>query len=689
MNLPDMTLIKHGVDRLAFLFGSSPQDSLDGLDGRDSLDRVDHLDWELWLLSFLVVVLLLLAFILNHIPGLLGSVQDVLKPAELEVYVDGLAVLVLLFCVYVIQKHRQLAHIRRDLILTQVEQAGLIRRLDVIEGLFEVSSAVCDQTGVDGDLDAILERLKVRTEADRVLLWLVDPTTEELVLASVAGVSDLSPGKRLAIGAGLPGRVTTTREPLLINRPEAMDTPDREQDGEGVSYATALVPMLMEGSLRGVLEVASVSPERLFTDSELRLFQVFGNSVASAVGRNQLIGELRQSLRRNEETHLQLIQAEKLAGLGELMAGISHELNNPLSVVVGHTELLLMDEETDARTRERLEKMNIEALRAKRLIENLLRVARGEGTPRQQADFNEVISQSLTLLQYQLNLDGIELEIDLADALPPTVLDPFQIQQLVFNLVNNARQAMLGVESDNRSLYVRTDRLDSGPEGWKRSTPVVYLQIRDSGPGIPDGIRNRIFDPFFTTRDTDGGTGLGLSICYRIVQEHGGMIAADSHPEGGAEFQVWLPVQAAEGSAIDESGVHHDPTALPVERGTVLIVDDEPGVREVLSEVFELLGHTVRVAGNGKEALDLIDTEDPPDAIVLDLKMPVMDGQECYRKIRDKDPGIAARVLFLTGDIISNDARSFLKESGQPYMSKPFIFQDIKEQVEELIRGPS
>lgn len=654
--------------------------------GAPTLEDVDRLDWELWLLSFLVILLLLLAYVLNHSPELLGDFEYVLKPLELEVYVDGLAVLVLLFCLYVIQKHRQLNRARCEILLGQIEQESLARRLSVIECLFEVSSAAGEVVGKGEPLGEILESLRREMRADCACFWLSDPDRRRLELNAVAGESARKPGERIAFGSSFAGWVAERCEPLLLSEPIDFEAFTDLADTERRIASALLVPLVVEGLTHGVLGVEARSGNRTFTLGDRKLLQIFAGSLAAALAKNLLIEQLKESLQRVQEAQMQLIQTEKLASLGEMLAGISHELNNPLSVVVGHSELLLRSEDVGPETRERLEKMSQEAMRAKRLLENLLRIAREDGSPREPADMNEVVRQSVGMLHYQLNLDGIEAEMNLADELPATVLDTFGVQQLIFNIINNSRQAMRAVPAGQRHLYIRTEYLEEGTGAKEGPKPAVYLEIRDTGPGIPESDLSRVFDPFFTTKDMREGTGLGLSICYRTVQEHGGAIEVGNHPDGGALFSIWLPVDLEAklpGKKPEPAGPRE---SAPLEPGTVLIVDDEVRVREVLEEVFTLLGHTVISAGNGKEALERIEEGDPPDAIVLDLKMPVMSGQECYEEIVKRSPRLAGRVLFLTGDTLSREARRFLADSDRPYLSKPFTFNELRDHVEALMR---
>lgn len=659
------------MDRaLAPTLGESPR----------NLDDVDRMDWELWLLVTLVLLCLLITFILNHAPGLLPPVEQVLKPADLEIYVDGLTVLVLLFCLYVIQKHRQLRETRSNLVKSEIEKEGLYQRFSIIELLYGISEEITSGNETHDIYQNLLEKVRLIMDADLATLYFLDSDSEELVLEGYADTGDTTLPERIQLGEGIAGLVARNMEPLLINHPFEETALEDIADVEKSLKSAVYIPLIVEGEVWGVMGVGVRSSRTAYTSADLKLMHIFGNSMAMFTSKNNLILQLQESLRKNRETQLQLIQTEKLAGLGELMAGISHELNNPLSVILGNTDLLLR-EDLEEEMHQRLEKMSQEALRAKELVENLLKAARGEETFGEEVDLNEVVEQSLSLLRYQVSLDDVKVETDLADALPPSVLDPFQIQQLIFNLVNNARQAMLSTERDNRVVSVLTELLEEDPVDGHGPVPAVHLQVRDTGSGIPEEYLDRIFDPFFTTKEIGSGTGLGLSICFRIVKELGGRITAGNNTDGGAVIDIWLPV--SESSTEEKIGDESEKVSpsVPARPGSVLIVDDEENILDLIGEILAEDGHTVVNARNGREALDVLREIDPPNAIVLDLKMPVMDGQSLFLELKDRRPELADRVLFLTGDTMSREARSFLENVNRPYMSKPFSNNKLREMV--------
>ncbi|MFO7768193.1 MAG: ATP-binding protein [bacterium] len=651
------------------------------------LEEVDRMDWELWLLVVLVLLMLALAFLLNHFPELIGSGRTAMMAPELETYLDGFAVIVLFFTIYVIQKHRQLVETRRRLMRARIDQEGLSHRLELIEVLFGVSSTVTSRAGTQRSFEDVLDHLREVMGGEHAVLWRWEEDPGDLVLVGHRG-GEGRPGDHIPEGAGYAGWVARHGKNLLLDT-----STDRGRFGdldslEERAASGIYVPLVADERLLGVLAVITERKGRSFSSADLKLVQIFGNSLAAAMSNDRLITRLRESLRRNEEVQMQLLQTEKLAALGELMAGISHELNNPLSVVTGQAELLL-EEDPGEEVRERLETMLQEAARARKLVENLLRTARGDRAPREELDINDLVRQSLDLMRFQLEQEGVDCILELQEGLPETALDPFEFQQLIFNLVNNARQAMSGQDRPSR-LIVTTRFAEEGGANADVRGPALHLTIRDTGPGIPTERVGRIFEPFYTTKDRGEGTGLGLSICHRIVRGHGGRIEAANHGEGGARLDVWLPLQqGGERAAGEEPLRAGPPPAGPPVQGEVLVVDDERRIQELLEETLGLVGHRVRSVSDGHEALTLLEEGYDPDVIVLDLKMPVMDGEALFQRIQQDHPRLVSRVLFLTGDVLSRSAREFLEGAGRPYMSKPFQLRALREAVESVLRGDS
>jgi PAS domain S-box-containing protein len=374
--------------------------------------------------------------------------------------------------------------------------------------------------------------------------------------------------------------------------------------------------------------------------------------------------------KRTEEA---LRQSEKLTSLGQLLAGVAHELNNPLSVIVGHAALLRRHLATGP-AMDRVEKIATAAERCDRIVANFLAVARQRVPERRATDLNRVLRDAVDLLAYQLNVDNVAIAFELAADLPPVWADRQQIHQVVVNLLVNAQHAMRATEGPRRLTL--TSRYD-------RQRRRASFSVADTGPGVPVALRHRIFEPFFTTKPVDMGTGLGLSISRGIVEAHQGSIEVESPPGGGATFVVELPL-SGQGQVAErrEPGA----TAETIRGKRILVVDDEPMVAEILIEILAEDGHRVEVAPNGTVALEKLEAQ-RFDLIISDVKMPILDGQGLYRALALHDPGLRQRFVFLTGDTLSAETREFIEMTGAPTLDKPFDAEVVRRVVQEALRA--
>jgi len=352
----------------------------------------------------------------------------------------------------------------------------------------------------------------------------------------------------------------------------------------------------------------------------------------------------------------QLVQREKLAALGELLAGVAHELNNPLSVVMGHA--MLLQKTTDPAVQARGRKLSEAAARCARIVKNFLALARQHPPERDRLDLNAIVREVVELLAYQLRVDDVTVALDLSDSLPLLWADPHQLRQVLVNLINNAHHAVRETPASRRISI--TSRFDPERE-------MLCLEITDSGRGIAPEVEARIFEPFFTTKPVGHGTGLGLPICRGIVESHGGSFEVEGRPGLGALFRAWLP-RGEPPAAMRQAH------AEPVRKGqgeAVLVVDDEPEVASLLAEMLSGAGYRVDTAENGRVAATKL-AEKAYDLVFSDLKMPVLDGPGLYREIEARAPALARRFVFITGDTLSPRTTQFLDETDAPCLSKPF-----------------
>jgi len=372
-----------------------------------------------------------------------------------------------------------------------------------------------------------------------------------------------------------------------------------------------------------------------------------------------------------EEKQLQqqLVQSEKMGAIGQLVSGVAHELNNPLASITAFAQLMLSDGNLNKDDRHATETIASEARRAARIVHNLLTFARQHKAEKTFADINEVIENTLELRGYDFNVRGIQIERLYADPPPSTMVDAYQLQQVILNLVTNAEQAMAGVERAHHRLTVRT----------RKDAEMIHIEIEDTGPGIPADSLERIFNPFFTTKSDGHGTGLGLSISLGIISEHSGRIWAENAAGAGARFCVDLPVVAA---APASASAEADSQASGPKNLDILVVDDEAPIRLALSRFLEKAGHTVVMVDSGSKAIEAA-RDRMFDTVFLDIRMPDISGQTVYRQWQARRPDLAERVVFLTGDIVSEDLFQFLTGTGRPFIAKPFDLDVVLQSLNQ------
>jgi signal transduction histidine kinase/BarA-like signal transduction histidine kinase len=383
-----------------------------------------------------------------------------------------------------------------------------------------------------------------------------------------------------------------------------------------------------------------------------------------------LVRDVSERKKRDDQSRdgrYQLLQAEKMAALGQTISGVAHELNNPLATILSWSERLSERAELDEKTRRGLEVILGESERAARIVRNLLTFARKRQTTRAMVDLNQVVRETLALRAYEQRVTNIEVVEALATGLPEVFADGHQIKQVLLNLLINAEQACIAANGRG-TIVVRTSHDDD------RSSAV--LEVNDDGPGVPEDAQGRIFDPFFTTKEVGKGTGLGLTVAYAIVQEHSGRIWLTSKKGEGASFFVELPVSGQHLNA-PAARAAQQPVSLEAFKGLrVLVVEDEPALAVAVAEALQDAGFEVDRAGDGEEGLTRL-TEANYDLIVCDLKMPRIDGMQFYRAMAAATPALARRVIFVTGDVAGTDAERFLEETACRWLSKPFRLGDL------------
>lgn len=376
----------------------------------------------------------------------------------------------------------------------------------------------------------------------------------------------------------------------------------------------------------------------------------------------------------------QLLQSEKLAALGELTSGVAHELNNPLATVLGYAELLDLDKNLPENVRRKVNTIHQEATRASHIVQNLLAYARRSSPEKAFVSVNDVLEAAVEMRRYQLQTDNVRILTDFGSNIPPIWGDPLQLQQVFLNIINNAVQA---VQNWRGSGEIRLTTQSSVMSGQ----PAARVMIEDNGPGIAPEHLRRVFDPFFTTKPAGEGTGLGMSIALRIISNHDGLIWAESRLGHGARFIIEMPGVAGREEAVESQP--QTPTALapaPRDGRRILVIDDEEPVVTLISEILALDGHQVTPAFNGAEALALVKAGDY-DLILSDVRMPAVGGPTFFEILQTTRPDLLPRVIFVTGDTMSQSTQEFLQRAGRPVLPKPFDPERLRNMVADNLQA--
>ncbi len=418
----------------------------------------------------------------------------------------------------------------------------------------------------------------------------------------------------------------------------------------------------------GIMGISS-REAREYTSNDESLLVAIGRQLSTTIEKVRLYEETCRAYEDLRRTQEQLLQSEKMSAVGQLIAGVAHELNNPLTAILGYAQLL-ESEGLAERAADFVSKLFKQAQRTHRVVQNLLSFARQRKPHKEQVDICKVLEETLALRDYDLKVNDIKVEREIEAAIPAVTADPHQLEQVFLNIINNGVDAMLEVGRGG-TLKVRVHSHEDG----------VVAEFQDSGPGIKEP--NRIFDPFYTTKSVGKGTGLGLSICYGIVKEHGGDITARNREDGGAMIVVRLPASGRSGTS--EAVAKISPRQLVIE-GKVLLVEDEEAVLEFERDVLTGAGAEVVALMSGEEVKTRL-LNGSFDAVIIDGKLPNgWSATQVYRWIKDNCSGMEKHLLFTFSSVVESDIRAFLHENNVPYLVKPFEVGDLIAQARRLLQ---
>jgi len=387
-------------------------------------------------------------------------------------------------------------------------------------------------------------------------------------------------------------------------------------------------------------------------------------------GVNRDITERKQMEEQRKELEQKAHLASHLAAVGEIASGIAHEINNPLTGVIGYAQLLTRKDIPED-IRKDLENISEGSKRVASIVNRMLTFARQYKPAREPVHMNELIKDTIALRAYQLETSDIKVTTQLAPDLPRTVADRGQLQQVFLNLVINAETEMK-LTHGRGNLSIRTEKIDN----------TIKISFGDDGPGVVEENLERIFDPFFSTRQVGEGTGLGLSVCHGIIAEHKGRIYADSQSGKGATFIVELPILTEDKQLESAAPAADESEKLAGAR--ILVVDDEPVILSFLSRVLSDEGYEVETVDNASDALERIKSE-RYSLILLDIKLPGMSGVELYEHIQKIAKSLARRVIFITGDVMGARTTAFLSQAKAHYITKPFDIEQLTSDINRIL----
>lgn len=440
------------------------------------------------------------------------------------------------------------------------------------------------------------------------------------------------------------------------------------QRAEGVQDSQVAILWSKE-RIMGLLAIGSRT-QREFSSAELSLLAAVGNQIATTIDKSLLLEQTREAYEGLRLAQEQLLQNEKMAAVGQLISGVAHELNNPLTAILGYSQLLKSEQLTNARGADYLEKLYKQAQRTHHIVQNLLSFARQHKPERASVDLNQILEDTLVLREYDMKLNNISIHREFGSQLPPTGGDFHQLQQVFLNILNNAVDAVTE-KGGPGEIWVRTDVAHGR----------LRVEFTDSGRGVQN--THRVFDPFYTTKPVGKGTGLGLSICYGIIKEHGGEIQVRNSPPRGATFTILLPIlKISQAGSSELPSRSHDFVT-----GTVLLVDDEEAVLHLEREVLRARGIQVKLARSAKEAIELLRAQSV-DAVVTGMKMPgEVTTAAFYRWIEQNKPELAPRVVFTVSNAHDVETGSSLRRSGCAIVQKPFAIEDFWKAVRNALRA--
>jgi GAF domain-containing protein/CheY-like chemotaxis protein len=565
--------------------------------------------------------------------------------------------------------------------------AAATRRRDEAEALARVARVLTESLDVSVVGPRVVETVREIMATKTVVLRLLEPDGSLRAVAFGGLLSgELVPDHVAPAGMGIGVLAVTTGSPVQsqdpANDPRFRFTDElRARLGRTGVTSILSVPLRAHGQVIGVLSVGDVAA-RIFSDSEIALLQTLADHFATAVENMRLYERVRTALAALSRTQEQLAQAQKMDAVGRLAAGIAHDFNNLLTVILGRCQLLGVRLPADAPAARDVALIEDTAKRASTQVAQLLAFSRKQVLRPKVLDLNVVVAELMRLLERVLRED-IHVTVRPGTRLGRVKADPAQLEQAILNLVVNARDAMPG----GGQLIIETGNVELDDASGRERPPLppgpyVRLAITDTGIGMDRETQQHIFEPFFTTKDVGEGTGLGLAMVYGIITQSDGHIAVRSEAGQGTTFEILLPRV----ESTDENAAEANRLELVLDGWeTVLLVEDEPGVRELTREILEDAGYDVLEAGRPDDAMRIADRHSRAiDLLLTDVVMPDRSGPALAQELTALQPRM--RVLYMSG--YADDDRVRLIRPGTAFLAKPFTPDSLLAKIREVLDGP-
>jgi PAS domain S-box-containing protein len=523
----------------------------------------------------------------------------------------------------------------------------------------------------EGLNDALLKVTEL-SAVDAGAVYFLDESTRTLKRAAAVGYRSTYAHRAapIEVSASLLHQIRQVRVTILSGTAPALPEDFRElHRSEGIQVSQVVV-LWAKDRITGVL-VVGCREMRAFSTGELNLLSAIGNQIATTIDKSLILEKTREAYETLRRTQEQLLQSEKMAAVGQLISGVAHELNNPLTAILGYSQLLKSEELMNPRGAGYLEKLYKQAQRTHHIVQNLLSFARQHKPERAPVQLNQIIDDTLVLREYDMKLNNIIVRREFDPKLPATGGDFHQLQQVFLNILNNAVDA-IQEKGGPGEIWIRTEAAGNR----------LRIELTDNGPGVQNP--HRIFDPFYTTKPVGKGTGLGLSICYGIVKEHGGEIQVRNSPPRGATFTITLPLLV-----VSPTTPVADPACgAETPAGKILLVDDEETVLQLEEEILVARGSSVQLARNERDAIDIL-KRDSVDAVVASANLSAENSSgRLYGWIQKNRPDLSARVVFT----ISNASEDLLPESvrysGCQVLRKPFKIDEFCKALQTALSVP-